>query len=63
MVISLFYLKAAMICFIFVATLMHTWLFVYVPYNVILMILCVGNAQYLNKFVIHKRQSLILTEW
>ena len=55
MEISQFYLKAAMIGFIFVATLMHKWLFMYVPYNVILMILCVGNAQYLNKSVIHIR--------
>ena len=26
---------------------MHKWLFAYVPYNVILMILCVGSAQYM----------------
>ena len=29
---------------------MHKWLFDYVPYNVILMILCVGSAQYLYKY-------------
>ena len=53
MAISLFYLKADMIFFILVAILMHEWLFVYVPYNVILMILCVGSGQYLYEFVIH----------
>ena len=53
----LFYLRAVMICFILVATLMHKWLFVYVLYNVILMILCVGSAQYLYKVMIHIRQK------